>query len=59
MEAALSVIGLFILRFGAPIAMIAFLTWALRRYERQEKARESLREERVPEKAEKAVTPTS
>ena len=59
MEATLSVIGLSILRFGAPIAMIAFLTWALRRYERQEQAREFLQEEHVPEKARKTATPAS
>lgn len=40
MEATLAVIGLFVLRLGAPIAMMAFLIWALRRYARQEEARE-------------------
>ncbi len=61
METTLAVIGLFLLRLGAPAAMMAFLVWAIRRYERQEKANamESLQAEGLARKASETVTRTS
>ncbi len=63
MEAALAVIGFFVLRLGAPIAMMAFIVWALHRYARQEEARElqqqSQQAEQAISKVRETVSPTS